>query len=144
MAKMGATKFYSVRPLIKPPIPGLEQMFNIELKKGDMDAEGIARGEAILLECPDRKAGGVGVAFLSTDLSPSTGKNNPIIKIYEPLRECFRLSHEDKCVISKFSGRGRRVGLVRVEDVSKEDNPVREEVRHAVAYWVGCALGMLN
>ncbi|TLD37684.1 AAA-domain-containing protein [Venturia nashicola] len=135
-------KLYSLRPMgnaPKPTDPGLERMFRIEMKKDEMVAENLIQGESILLECPDTNAGGVGTVYQAQDTSKSTGK--PTIKIYDPLKKCFGLTMEDKCTISKFNGKIRRARKVVVTDVSTSDNPVVEEIRHALEYWVGSALG---
>lgn len=137
-------KLYSLRPQgnqTKPTDPGLERMFRIELKKDEMVSENLESGDSILLECPDTKAGGIGLVFPATDTSKSTGK--PTIKIYDPLKKCFGLTMEDKCTILKFNGKVKRARKVVVADVSSADNPVMEEVQHALEYWIVSALGML-
>lgn len=117
-------------------------MFRIELKKDDMNAEKLDAGDSILLECPDTKLGGVGLAFLSSDTSKTQGR--PTLKIYDPLKKMFGLTMEDKCIISKFNGKVRRATKVIVSDVSAIDNPVQPEIAHALGYWVGSSLGMLG
>lgn len=144
-SKIEAMRLYSLRPpgnQIKPTDPGLERMFRIELKKDDMNAENLVAGDSILLECPDTKAGGVGLAFLSSDTSKTQGR--PTLKIYDSLKKMFGLTMEDKCIISKFNGKVRRATKVVVSDVSAMDNPIQPEIAHALEYWVGSSLGMLE
>ncbi|KAE9972619.1 hypothetical protein BLS_001911 [Venturia inaequalis] len=139
---MVAMRLYSLRPQgnqPKPTDPGLERMFRIELKKDEMNAENLVAGDSVLLECPETKVGGVGIASLANDTSKTTGK--PTLKIYDPLKKCFGLTMEDKCTISKFNGKIRRAGKVVVTDVSSADNLVVEEIKHALEYWVISALG---
>ena len=143
---MVALRLYSLRPpgnQAKPADPGLERMFRIEMKRDDMAAENIAAGDPILLECPDTKAGGVGIAFLSSDVSKTQGPR-PIAKIYDPLKKMFGLTMEDKCAISKYKGQFILATKVIVSDVTPASNHVPAEIVHALEYWVGVSLGEYN
>ena len=140
---MGATRLYSLRPpgnQAKPSDPGLERMFRIEMKRDDMAAENIAPGDPILLECPETKAGGVGIAFLSSDVSKTQGLR-PIAKIYDPLKKMFGLTMEDKCVISKYGNQFKLATKVIVSDVTLASNPIPVEVQGDLDTWVSLSLG---
>jgi hypothetical protein len=140
---MGATRLYSLRPpgnQAKPTDPGLERMFRIEMKRDDMAAENIAPGDPILLECSETKAGGVGIAFLSSDVSKTQGPR-PIAKIYDPLKKMCGLTMEDKCTISKYKDPLQPATKVIVSDMTPANNPVPPEVASYLEHWVGVSLG---
>lgn len=143
---MSAERFYSLRLASKPTDPDLKCMFRVELKKDDMKAEALEEGDAVLLSCSKTRSGGVGIAFRSTDTSPSK-VGSSVIKVYEPLKSLFGLSLGEKVTVRKWGGVGEGIGrarLVKVVDVSAADNAVMPEVAHKLGYWVGCALGMLD
>jgi len=140
---MGATRLYNLRPpgnQAKPTDPGLERMFRIEMKRDDMTAENIAAGDPILLECLETKAGGVGIAFLSSDVSKAQGPRS-IAKIYDPLKKMFGLTMEDKCAISKYRGQFNMAAKVIVSDVTPAGNQVSMENSNYLNYWVSNSLG---
>jgi hypothetical protein len=143
LAKMGTSRLYSLRPpgnQAKPTDPGLERMFRIELKRDDMAAEKLATGDPILLECPETKTGGIGIAWLSNDPSKPQGPR-PIAKIYDPLKKVFGLTMEDKCVISKYKGPLRMATKVVVSDVTPSSNPMTKEAAEVLHFCVKSSLG---
>lgn len=143
---MVALRLYSLRPpgnQAKPTDPGLERMFRIEMKRDDMATENIAAGDPILLECPDTKAGGVGIAFLSSDVSKTQGPR-PTVKIYDPLKKMFGMTMEDKCTVSKFKGKFKLATKVVVSDVTPASNPVPAEILDVLESWVAVSLGTTN
>ncbi|QDS75764.1 hypothetical protein FKW77_008675 [Venturia effusa] len=140
---MAAPRLYSLRLSVKPTDPGLECIFRIELKQNDMKAEGLIPGDAVLLTCSKTKSGGVGVAFLSSDTSPSK-VGSSTIKIFESAKTLFGLTLQEKVTIRKWGGVGEKIGeakVVKLVDVSGPGNAVMPEVAHSLGYWVGSALG---
>jgi hypothetical protein len=135
---MAQIRRFSLRPQAKTREPGLERMFRIELRGDEMIAENIVHGENILLECPETKSGGVGIAFLSNDVP----KNQvPIARISDSLKDIFGLKMSDKCIVSKYEEHLPLATKVVLSDVTAASNPVPVEVMEDLEYWVSLSLG---
>lgn len=133
-------KLYSLRPssTVAKDV-SLETHFRVEMKRDDMGT--IKPGDRILITSQTGK-GGVGIAFLSSDTSKSSGLNS-FVKVSSELRGFLGLELSEKCEISKFEG-GLR-GAKKVTVVEKGNIAIGEELgEEDLRFYVGVALNQLD
>ncbi|KAF2398525.1 AAA-domain-containing protein [Trichodelitschia bisporula] len=141
-----ADRRYALRAQLRPANDStLDGGFRIYVTPGEMKDESLTPGDLVLLRSEITHAGGVGIAWRSTDPNAGGPKSTTVLKVHSVLRECAALDLKDRYVLTKWKGRLRRARRVVLVDITPDAAPIADEdERGMLEHWAGVTLLQLE